>query len=88
MVDSLANHIVDSSHDKSVQFDCHRLFNTIIKHCQKAIELFRITETFFNLHFSERQRNLKSGFRIVEFNRNGRFIENVWIVRLSVYQFP
>ena len=87
-VQGLTNHVVDSTHNKSVNLNSHSLIHSIVNHGNKAIQLSSRAKGILNLLFGERHRNFKSHTAIEELSRHLGLIEHVGVIRLTIGQLP
>lgn len=88
VVEGLAHHIVDGSHDEVVEGDGHALFDLIEKHGQERVELSGGGERLIQRLLLHRPLDLERGHLVEELDINVRLVEHVRIVGRSVGEIP
>lgn len=88
VVEGLAHHIVDGTHDEVVKCNRHPLLDLIEKHREEAIELGRAGEGLVQGLLLNRPLDLERGHLVEELDEHVRLVEHVRIVGSAVRQVP
>ena len=88
VVEGLAHHVVDGTHDKIVEGDGHALLNLIEKHREKAIELGGGGEGLIQGLLLNGTLDLERGHLVEELDVHVGLVEHVRIVGSAVGEIP
>ena len=88
IVEGLAHHVVDGSHDKIVERDSHGLLNLIEEHGQEGVELSGGGEGLIQGLFLHGPLDLERGHLVEELDVHVGLVEHVGIVGGTVSEVP
>lgn len=88
VVEGLAHHVVDGSHDEVVESDGHGLLDLVQKHGQEGVELSGRGEGLIQRLLLNRPLDLERGHFVEELDIHVRLVEHVGIVGGAVGEVP